>query len=95
MGKIRLQKSSEEFELFQDYWKFFQEYLKVEDTEEYWEKAIEAGKGLLEKHKSPFARDLIVAYMNELERRGKNEGLQMRSGHKPATGADKNKQNEF
>lgn len=72
MGKVRLQKGSEEFEMFQDYWNMYQEHLAVERTDSYWEKAAEDSRLFYEKHNTPFARELAVAYMNELERRGKD-----------------------
>lgn len=72
MGKVKLQRGGEEFELFQDYWKLYQEHLAVEDSEAYWEKALEGGQAFYQKYKTPFAKDLAVAYMSELERRAKN-----------------------
>lgn len=76
MGNIKLLKGSEEFEMFQDYWKLLQENWKVEISEEYWEKVIADSKIFYEKYKTAFAKDLTVAYLNELDRRYKRE-LQM------------------
>ena len=71
MGRVKLQKGSEEFELFQDYWNLLQEYWGVEENDAYWQKAIADNDAFYQKYKTPFARDLAVAYMTELERRFK------------------------
>lgn len=41
MGSVKLLKGSEEFEMFQDYWKMMQSVWSVENTKEYWEKVVE------------------------------------------------------
>jgi len=71
MGRIKLLKGSEEFELFQDYWELLQENWGTEETDAYWQKAIADSESFYQKYKTPFAKDLAVAYMSELERRGK------------------------
>lgn len=71
MGRMKLQKGSKEFELFQDYWNLLQENWIVEDTDAYWEKAIADSDAFYHKYKTPFAKELSVACMNELERRAR------------------------
>lgn len=41
MDSVKLLKGSEEFEMFQDYWKMMQSVWSVENTKEYWEKVVE------------------------------------------------------
>lgn len=41
MGSVKLLKGSEEFEMFQHYWKMMQSVWSVENTKEYWEKVVE------------------------------------------------------
>ena len=41
MGSVKLLKGSEEFEMFQAYWKMMQSVWSVENTKEYWEKVVE------------------------------------------------------
>lgn len=76
MGRVRLQKGSEEFELFQDYWNLLQENWEIEDNNAYWQKAIADSDAFYRKYQTPFARDLAVAYMNELERRFKQQNVE-------------------
>ncbi len=72
MGKINLHKGCDEFEMFQDYWKLIQENWQVENTEEYWEKVVEDSRIFFEKYKRmEFAKELTMAYLNELERKRK------------------------
>ena len=40
MSAIKLQKGTEEFEMFRDYWKMLEENWGVEDSEPYWNKVI-------------------------------------------------------
>ncbi len=71
MGNIKLLKGSEEFEMFQDYWKLLQSVWKVEDTEEYWNEVITGIDGFHSKYKTEFSKELSLALANELERRAK------------------------
>lgn len=72
MGKTRLLKGSEEFEMFQDYWKLIQENWKTEENDRYWQKVTSDCDSFYQKYQTPFAKELAVAYLNELERRDKN-----------------------
>lgn len=72
MEKTRLLKGSEEFEMFQDYWKLLQENWKTENNSGYWGKVMKDSDAFYQKYKTPFARELSIAYINELERRAEN-----------------------
>lgn len=69
MAAVKLQRGSEEFQMFQDYWKLLQENWYVDDTDEYWEKVIADSKAFWHKYQTAFAKDLAVAGITELERR--------------------------
>ena len=73
MANIRLQKGTEEFEMFQDYWKLLQENWGVEDNDAYWDKVVRDCDLFYQKYQTSFAKELVLAYMNELERKYKNE----------------------
>ena len=47
------------------------QYWNPENTESYWEKAIDGSRRFYEKYKTPFAKGLAEAFMAELERRSK------------------------
>lgn len=72
MTATKFKKDSEEFEMFQDYWNMIQEYWNPENTESYWKKAIDGSRRFYEKYKTPFAKGLAIAFMEELERKSKN-----------------------
>lgn len=76
MARCKIEKGTETFDMFQDYWKLIQNNWDVEDNDEYWQEAIRQTDEFYKKYKTEFAKDLAVAYMNELERRyKKNVGV--------------------
>lgn len=73
MSAIKLQKGTEEFEMFRDYWKMLEENLGVEDSEAYWNKVIEDTDAFYRKYETEFSKELALALINELERKAKDE----------------------
>ena len=73
MGSGKLLKGSEEFEMFQDYWKMMQSVWSVENTKEYWEKVVEDTDRFYRKYQTEFSKELALALANELERKAKHE----------------------
>lgn len=73
MGTVKLQKGTEEFEMFRDYWKMLEENWGVEDSEVYWNKVIEDTDAFYRTYKTEFSKELALALTAELERRAKNE----------------------
>ena len=69
MGSVKLLKGSEEFEMFQDYWKMMQSVWSVENTKEYWEKVVEDTDRFYRKYQTEFSKELALALANELERK--------------------------
>lgn len=72
MSAIKLQKGTEEFEMFRDYWKMLEENWGVEDTEIYWNKVIEDTKAFYGRYQTEFSKELALTLINELERRAKS-----------------------
>ena len=73
MSEIKLQKGTEEFEMFLDYWKMLEENWGVEDSEAYWNKVIEDTDAFYRKYETEFSKELALALINELERKAKDE----------------------
>ena len=73
MSEIKLQKGTEEFEMFRDYWKMLEENWGVEDSEAYWNKVIEDTDAFYRKYETEFSKELALALINELERKAKDE----------------------
>lgn len=68
-------KGSEEFQLFNDFWKFRQDYHDPEESDAFWEEVTEAGRKLVEKYKGQdchnFAQELVFSCIADLEKRVK------------------------
>ena len=73
MSEIKLQKGTEEFEMFRDYWKMLEENWGVEDSEAYWNNVIEDTDAFYGKYETEFSKELALALINELERKAKDE----------------------
>ena len=73
MGKKNIQSGTEEFELFQDYWNLYKNNALVENNAEYFEKVVQDTEKFYQKYKTPFAKELGVAFENEMERKYKHE----------------------
>lgn len=73
MSAIKLQKGTEEFEMFRDYWKMLEGNWGIEDSEAYWNKVIEDTDAFYRKYETEFSKELALALINELERKAKNE----------------------
>lgn len=60
------------FEVYKTIWNFHKKYGEVKNTEAYWDEVIEESKSIHKQYnKSKFVKDLLVAVVNELERKGK------------------------
>ncbi len=53
-------------------WRLFKKYADIRDTDEYWESLIdEAGETAKQFDNDKFIRNLVMAVMDEIERRAK------------------------
>ena len=62
-----------EFEMFQDVWNFLKKYRDIKDTEEYWKNVVKESAAICGKHSeySEYCRQIMIATVDELERRAK------------------------
>ena len=68
MASRKFEKGSESWKLFQDYWKFVQDYAIPEKKDEFWNEVISAGDVLCRKYgNGQYCKDLVMAHINELE----------------------------
>lgn len=72
--RVQLKNDTEEFKLFMDFWNIMQEVWGIEDTKEYADNAIKVMDTFLERHKTPFAEELIRCLLNELNRKNQTRG---------------------
>ena len=65
-------KSTIEFAIYADVWNFHKRYYDVSDSDDYWEAVIDDANILYKKYdNSKFAKSLVMAVADELERRAK------------------------
>lgn len=64
--KAELKKGSEEWEMFQDYWKLCKEVWLPEENDEYWKMVADQAEEFHKKYKTSFSKDLAVALVNYL-----------------------------
>lgn len=62
---------SEEWQMFTDYWKLCQTLWEPEPTNEYWENVIYQTDLFYKKYQTPFAKDLTITLVNDLDRRSR------------------------
>lgn len=68
MASVKFEKGSEEWMMFQDFWKLCQEYWNVEDNDDYWKNLIADCDCFYKKYKEiSIARNLVYALSNSLE----------------------------
>ncbi len=60
-----------EFQFFADCWNFFGRFHEAKNSDEYWEAVVSESAEINERYKSPLCKDLLVAIMRELQRKGK------------------------
>lgn len=69
---MALEKGTEEFMMFGDYFNLCKKYWKVQDSDIYWENIIKSGNEFVKKYEHiPFAKGLVIALMEEQERKAK------------------------
>lgn len=68
MAGKKIVKGSEEWQMFQDFWKLAQEIWEPEDTDEYWESVDKKTKVFYEKYHTLYAREFAIGITNALDR---------------------------
>ena len=60
-----------EFSYFGEAWNFFKKYYEVSAEDEYWASVFEDASFITQKYQCELCKDLIIAIINELDRKGK------------------------
>ena len=77
MASKKCPRGTPEFEMFGEFFKMFQEFYEVEETDEYWDALIERSGEIIDKYKNvPFCRFLIRAFVDFQEYRLKERRKQ-------------------
>lgn len=70
MASKRFEKGSEEWDLFQDYWKLCQRFWVPEEKDDYWASLLKALDDFQDKYKNePLAQELALALWKSSEKR--------------------------
>ena len=79
MAEIKFQKGSEEWLMFQEYYKIIQKYYIPESNDIYWDSVFEEMDGFCKKYQQvPLAIKIAMAFLKTMEEEleeGKNEKL--------------------
>lgn len=73
-GKVRkiYTKESTEWQIFNDIWVLLKDFGEIENTREYWEEFEERLYSINNKYQgNEFVKDLLLAVLNEFERKNK------------------------
>lgn len=64
-----------EFAYFGEVWTFFKKYYDVQqENDDYWAAVVEEASAINQKYNCELCKDLILAVLYELERKGKAQG---------------------
>lgn len=84
MASAKIEKGSEEWQVFMDYWKFIQDYYAPDNDDAWLQEVMKAGEELINKYKGmeieERARQLVLSHFAWLEityRKGKNVGTKI------------------
>ena len=64
----QLTKTDEEFQMFAEYYKIYQDFYVPEDNDTYWQELVNSADNFCKKYKSELAIDLMIAYINSRDR---------------------------
>lgn len=68
-------KGSEEWQMFQDFWKLAQDLWIPEDTEEYWQEVMSRTNEFHEKYKTPYSKHFAVGFVSALDEELRREKI--------------------
>lgn len=60
-----------EYDIFGDIWKLFKKYYHADQSAEYWDNLLAESSALQAKYKSTLCKDLILAVIDDSDRRSK------------------------
>ena len=64
----KLEKQDKEWQMFNEYYKIYQDFYVPEDNDEYWETLIDVSCEFANKYNTNFARNIIIEYIESRER---------------------------
>ena len=56
------------FAIYTDAWKLFKKYFRPVEDDSFWETLLQDAQELYQKHQHPFAKELIIKTMDEIDR---------------------------
>ncbi len=63
-----------EFQYFGEVWTFFKKYYHVRSDDDFWDAVVSEGGAIVQKYSNlPLCKDLVLAVIDELDRKGKLE----------------------
>jgi hypothetical protein len=60
----QLTKTDEEFQMFSEYYKMYQDFYIPEDSDSYWQALIRTADEFCKKYNTKLAKDLVWAYLD-------------------------------
>lgn len=73
--KKKIEKGSEEWQFWQDFYKFRQQYYEADNEDKWWENTIREANSFCKKYAktdiAQFAKEMIVAHINDVDRRAR------------------------
>lgn len=80
MASKKFDKGSEEWQFFQEFWKFRQQYYEADNGEDWFEEMMRAGEAIIEKYYNTefakFVQSLIFSHFEDVETRWKKKNEQ-------------------
>lgn len=77
MTSKKIETGSEEWQFFQDFWRFRQQYYEADNDEEWFAEMMRIGEQIIEKYHNTsfakFARSLIFSHFEDVEMRWKKK----------------------
>lgn len=66
MASAKIEKGSEEWQVFMDYWQFIQKYYSPDNADSWWDEVVKSGESLINKYKGmeieERARQLVLSH---------------------------------
>lgn len=71
MASKKFEKGSEEWQFFQDFWKFRQQYYEADNGEDWFLEMMRAGEAIIEKYHntcfSKYAQNLVMSHFEDVQ----------------------------
>lgn len=80
MASKKFEKGSEEWQFFQEFWKFRQQYYEADNGEDWFTDMMHAGEEIIEKYHNTgfakFAQNLVFSHFEDVDMRWKKRNEQ-------------------